>query len=68
MSISRVDRPARSIFNIRPLSGNLIRWFIAVIAAIGSERRRGTPPLDNYLRRDIGLPPIERVEEWWEYR
>ena len=68
MSISKVDRLVRPLTVYRPVSDHIIRWFVSVIAAIGSERRRGTPPLNDYLRRDIGLSPVERDRDWWNIR
>ena len=32
------------------------------------QRTRGSPPLDSYMRRDIGLPPIEPSRKYWDHQ
>ena len=29
---------------------------------------RGSPELPSWLRRDIGLPPVEQTRSFWDYR
>jgi len=54
-SISRRDR---SVAN-RLLSAILSQW---------PQRARGSPPLDNYMRRDVGLPPMEPSRKYWDHQ
>lgn len=54
-AISRRDRTVAH----RLLSAILSQW---------PQRTRGSPPLDGYLRRDVGLPPIEPSRTYWDYR
>jgi len=54
-SIARRDRSTAS----RLLSAILSQW---------PERTRGSPPLPNYLRRDIGLEPLEPSRKYWDVR
>jgi hypothetical protein len=54
-SISRRDR---SIVG-RLMSAVLSQW---------PERTRGSPPTDTYLRRDIGLYPIEPRRNYWDHQ
>jgi hypothetical protein len=54
-SISRRDR---SVTN-RLLSAILSQW---------PQRARGSPPLDNYMRRDVGLPPMEPNRKYWDHQ
>jgi len=54
-SISRSDRSVVA----RMLSAILSQW---------PERTRGSPPLPNYLRRDVGLDPIELSRKYWDHQ
>jgi hypothetical protein len=54
-SISRRDRSVVS----RMLSAILSQW---------PERTRGSPPLPNYLRRDVGLDPIDPGRKYWDHQ
>jgi hypothetical protein len=54
-SIARRDRSTAG----RLLSAILSQW---------PERTRGSPPLPNYLRRDIGLEPLEPSRKYWDIR
>lgn len=54
-SIARRDRSTVG----RLLSAILSQW---------PERTRGSPPLPNYLRRDVGLEPIEPSRKYWDIR
>ena len=29
---------------------------------------RGSPEVPDWLRRDVGLPPVEQVRGFWDYR
>jgi hypothetical protein len=45
--------------------------FDRIIAALFRWRRQQAPPADhlsNHLRRDIGLPPVDRRKDWLWYR
>jgi len=54
-SISRSDRSVVA----RMLSAILSQW---------PERTRGSPPLPNYLRRDVGLDPVEHSRKYWDHQ
>ncbi|GEM_PF-3015471 len=54
-SISRRDRTLVS----RLVSAILSQW---------PERTRGSPPLPNYLRRDVGLEPLEPSRKHWDHQ
>jgi hypothetical protein len=32
------------------------------------QRTRGSPPTDSYMRRDIGLEPIEPSRKYWDHQ
>lgn len=54
-SIARRDRSVVS----RLLSAILSQW---------PERTRGSPPLPNYLRRDLGLDPVHESRKYWDHQ
>ncbi|MEO6012099.1 MAG: hypothetical protein ABIQ30_00740 [Devosia sp.] len=54
-SISRQDKSVVS----RLVSAILSQW---------PERTRGSPPQPNYLRRDVGLPPMEPSRSYWDHQ
>ncbi|MBN9305288.1 MULTISPECIES: hypothetical protein [unclassified Devosia] len=54
-SIARRDRSVVS----RLLSAILSQW---------PERTRGSPRLPNYLRRDIGLDPVDEGRRYWDHQ
>jgi hypothetical protein len=29
---------------------------------------RGSPPVPDWLRRDVGLPPVDQSRSYWDYR
>jgi hypothetical protein len=68
MFFAKLEYEDTLIVSISLRRSSFVGLIVAAFAAIGSKRARGSPPLDNYLRRDIGLPPIERSREWWEFR
>jgi hypothetical protein len=41
---------------------------ISAILSQWPERTRGSPPLPNYLRRDVGLDPIEPRRNYWDHQ
>jgi len=62
------NSPTRSSFvpSITRQDRNLVRRLVSAILSQWPERTRGSPPLPNYLRRDVGLNPIEPSERYWE--
>jgi hypothetical protein len=54
-SIARQDR---SLAN-RLVSAVLSQW---------PQRTRGSPPLGNYMRRDVGLPPLDHGRRYWDHQ
>jgi len=41
---------------------------LSAIPSQWPERTRGSPPLPNYLRRDVGLDPIELSRKYWDHQ
>ena len=46
---------------------HVVRRLVSAIFSQWPERVRGSPPLPNDLRRDIGLPPIYEPPSHWNY-
>ena len=41
---------------------------VSAILSQWPERTRGSPPLPNYLRRDVGLDPIVHRRDYWDHQ
>ena len=54
-SISRRDR-------------NVVGRLMSAVLSQWPERTRGSPPVPNYLRRDVGLDPIEPSRKHWDHQ
>ncbi|TRC74853.1 hypothetical protein FJV80_28380 [Mesorhizobium sp. WSM4310] len=50
-----------------PLRGRLLRGLAALLFAPLRSRRRRLPPQDDYLRRDIGLPELVELPQYWDF-
>jgi hypothetical protein len=47
---------------------NIVGRLVSAILSQWPERTRGSPPTANYLRRDIGLAPLEPSRHWWDHQ
>jgi hypothetical protein len=47
--------------------GVVSRLVSAVLSQL-LERTRGSPPLPDYLRRDVGLPEIDSGRSYWDHQ
>jgi len=50
-----------------PLPGRLVRRLATLLFAPLRSSRRGLPPQDDYLRRDIGLPELVELPQYWDF-
>ncbi|BAV49025.1 Uncharacterized protein MLTONO_4122 [Mesorhizobium loti] len=50
-----------------PLLGRILRRLASLLFAPLRKRRRRLPPQDDYLRRDIGLPELEELPNYWDF-
>ncbi|WP_214475276.1 hypothetical protein [Mesorhizobium sp. dw_380] len=50
-----------------PLLGRVLRWIASLLFAPLRSSRRRLPPQDDYLRRDIGLPDLEELPQYWDF-
>lgn len=50
-----------------PLLGRVLRRIASLLFASLRESRRRLPPQDDYLRRDIGLPELEELPQYWDF-
>jgi len=49
------------------LLGRLFRQLAALLFAPWRSSRRGLPPQDDYLRRDMGLPELVELPQYWDF-
>ncbi|RYE09431.1 MAG: hypothetical protein EOP22_09125 [Hyphomicrobiales bacterium] len=56
--VPSIERRDRTIVG-RLVSAILSQW---------PERTRGSPPLPSYLRRDVGLEPLEPSRKYWDHQ
>lgn len=82
MSVQIKDRPLPTDVTLRvPVyrRQGIIASLVAAIAAFAANRRLrraarrhrsgAAPPVPDWLREDLGLPPLPpRLPEWWEQR
>ena len=50
-----------------PLPGRILRRLASLLFAPLRKSRRRLPPQDDYLRRDIGLPELEELPQYWDF-
>ncbi|MEO6395617.1 MAG: hypothetical protein ABIO40_06865 [Devosia sp.] len=48
--------------------GGVLRRLVSAIVSQWPERVRGSPPVPNYLRRDVGLMPHEPSKKYWDHQ
>ena len=66
MTLSNSQTRSSVVPSITRQDRNLVRRLVSAILSQWPERTRGSPPLPNYLRRDVGLNPIEPSRKHWE--
>lgn len=49
------------------LLGRILRRLASLLFAPLRKGRRRLPPQDDYLRRDIGLPELEELPQYWDF-
>jgi hypothetical protein len=47
---------------------NVVGRLLSAVLSQWPERTRGSPPTDTYMRRDIGLSPIEPSRKHWDHQ
>ena len=67
MSVSNTNLSASFVPSIARRDRNLVARLMSAILSQWPERTRGSPPLSNYLRRDIGLDPIDPRRSYWDH-
>ncbi|UVK55951.1 hypothetical protein DBIPINDM_002525 [Mesorhizobium sp. AR02] len=50
-----------------PLLGRFFRGLATLLFAPLRKSRRRLPPQDDYLRRDIGLPELVELPQYWDF-
>ena len=46
----------------------IVGRLVSAILSQWPERTRGSPPVPSYLRRDVGLWPIEPRRNYWDHQ
>ncbi len=46
----------------------MVGRLLSAILSQWRERTRGSPPENNFLRRDIGLHPVETRRNYWDHQ
>jgi hypothetical protein len=68
MSISKTDLRSSFVPSVKREGRSVVARLASAVLSYWHQRTRGSPPLDNYLRRDIGLEPVEQRRDHWDYR
>jgi hypothetical protein len=68
MTLSTTQAGSRLVPSIGRRDRNLVRQLVSALLSQWPERTRGSPPLPNYLRRDVGLGPVEPRRDYWDHQ
>jgi hypothetical protein len=68
MSVSNTNLRSSFVPSIARREHGLVGRLLSAILSQWPERARGSPPLPNYLRRDVGLGPIEPSRKYWDHQ
>jgi hypothetical protein len=68
MSLSNSQSSTSYVPSIARRERGIVGRLVSAILSQWPERTRGSPPLSNYLRRDVGLDPIERSSKYWDHQ
>mgnify|MGYP001600729252 CR=1 FL=1 len=68
MSLYRSNLGPRLVPSIARNDRTIISRLMSVLLSHWPQRVRGSPPLPSYLRRDIGLEPLEPSRKYWDHQ
>ena len=68
MSLYNSDVRSSLVPSISRRDSSFVRKMLSAILSQWPERTRGSPPLPNYLRRDVGLDPIDDRRKYWDHQ
>lgn len=68
MSLYRSDLGPGLVPSIARRDRKIVSRLLSALLAHWPERARGSPPLPNHLRRDIGLMPEEPSRKYWDHQ
>jgi hypothetical protein len=69
MSVSNTNLSSSFVPSIARRERNLVGRLLSAVLSQWPERVRGSPTeLPNYLRRDVGLDPIEPSRKYWDHQ
>lgn len=67
-SMSLINTSYSLVPSITRRDRSVANRLVAAILSQWPQRTRGSPPPGNYMRRDIGLPPLERERRYWDHQ
>ena len=69
MSVSNTNLGSSFVPSIARRERSLVARLMSAVLSQWPERVRGSPPeLTGYLRRDVGLNPIEPSRKYWDHQ
>jgi hypothetical protein len=68
MSVSNSNLTSSFVPSIARRERGMVGRLMSAILSQWPERTRGSPPLPNYLRRDVGLGPVDRSPKYWDHQ
>ena len=69
MSVSNTNMRSSFVPSIARREKGLVARLVSAVLSQWPERVRGSPPeLPNYLRRDVGLGPVEPSRRYWDHQ
>jgi len=68
MSLSRSELGPSLVPSVSRRDQTILSRLMSVLLSHWPQRVRGSPPLPSYLRRDIGLEPLEPSRKYWDHQ
>jgi hypothetical protein len=68
MSVTKTSLSSSFVPSIARQERGMVGRLLSAILSQWPERTRGSPPENNYLRRDIGLHPVETRRNYWDHQ
>jgi hypothetical protein len=69
MSMSNTNLSSSFVPSISRQERGIVGRLVSAILSQWPERTRGSPPPENnYLRRDVGLGPLETRRNYWDHQ
>jgi hypothetical protein len=66
--MSQFDQSISLVPSIERKERHFVKRLVSAFLSQWPERTRGSPPVPNWLRRDVGLDPIEPRRTYWDHQ